>query len=167
MSSPFFRTMAHSNKFIDIDKQFIRPQTLASAALSESISIIYSGLYLSPFSSRKRKGRKEGRKEAEVGKREDVYAGGNRSVPCGMARMAEPCEGAIIQSLPGRFGNSIFSCPQEGDNGASSPLWARDEKGGALPGMLQAKRLLQLAVKAALWGALSRLASWLVDKLLR
>lgn len=83
-----------------------------------------------------------------------------------MARMAEPCEGAIIQSLPGRFGNSIFSCPQEGDNGASSPLRARDEKGGALPGMRQAKRLLQLAVKAALWGALSRLASWLVDKLL-
>lgn len=96
-----------------------------------------------------------------------MYAGGNRSVPCGMARMAEPCEGAIIKSLPGRFGNSIFSCPQEGDNGASSPLRARDEKGGALPGMRQAKRLLRLAVKAALWGALSRLASWLVDKLLR
>lgn len=155
--------MAHSNKFIDIDKQFIRPQTLASAALAESISIIVG--YISHPSQAGRE--REGRKEAEAEKGEDVYAGGNRSVPCGMARMAEPCEGAIIKSLPGRFGNSIFSCPQEGDNGASSPLRARDEKGGALPGMRQAKRLLLLAVKAALWGALSRLASWLVDKLLR
>lgn len=155
MSSPFFRTMAHPNKFIDIDKQFIRPQTLASAALAEGMPIII----VSYIFCRSQAGRERGRKEAEAGKGKDVYAGGNRSVPCGMARMAEPCEGAIIKSLPGRLGNSIFSCAQEGDNGASSPLRARDEKGGALPGMRQAKRLLLLAVKAALWGALSRLAS--------
>ena len=39
-------------------------------------------------------------------------------------------------------------------------------KGGALPRMRQVKRLLGLVMKAALWGAVSRLASWLMAKFL-
>lgn len=55
---PSFRMMTHPNKFIDIDKQFIRSQTLASAALAESMPIII----VSYIFRRSQAGRERGRK---------------------------------------------------------------------------------------------------------
>ena len=50
---------------------------------------------------------------------------------------------------------------RKGQNGASSPQTGRDGKEASCQ-----NDLLRLVTKAALWGAFSRLASWLMGKIL-
>ena len=55
---------------------------------------------------------------------------------------------------------------RKGQNGASDSADRQGWKGGKLPSKRQMYHLLRLVTKAALWGAFSRLASWLMGKIL-
>jgi hypothetical protein len=62
----------------------------------------------------------------------------------------------------------MFWKSRKGQNGASTPRVRKDGVGvkEAVVKNRQAKRLLWLAMKAALWGALSRLVGKLIEKLM-
>ena len=55
---------------------------------------------------------------------------------------------------------------RKGQNGASDSADRQGWKGGKLPSKRRMYHLLRLVTKAALWGAFSRLASWLMGKIL-
>ena len=62
----------------------------------------------------------------------------------------------------------MYCLSRKGQNGASSPRVRKDgvgSKGGKIKSR-RAKRLFWLAIKAALWGALSRLVGKLIEKLM-